>query len=43
MTTEQVFEKLWAMGYKLPADQFAYFKNGMAIIADCFPEDEWED
>ena len=43
MTTEQVFEKLWTMGYKLPDSKLPEFKKAIAILADLFPEDEWED
>ena len=41
MTTEQVFDRLWTMGYTLPDSKLPEFKRAIAILADLFPEEEW--
>jgi hypothetical protein len=41
MTTEQVFDRLWSMCYKLEGAQFTECKKAISTLAELFPEEYW--
>jgi hypothetical protein len=42
MTTEQMFNKLWDLGYTLEdSSNIEQFNKAVSILANLFPEEEW--